>query len=199
MGYQVSTRSQPGRGTFQWSNYRDFRFQTYFTTFEGATPDITVREARLLHAEGLYLQGNLAGAAAIVNESRVANGELPPVTTAGVPASAGCVPKLANGTCGDLWAALKWEKRVEIWMHYLGDWFFDSRAWGMSWARAPRCTCRCRPATCCSRVRSCTPSAAWVAAAPRAPPPTALAGRRPPPPCCPRTGRGVAERAGAGR
>lgn len=137
VGYLVSARSQPGRGTFQWSNYRDFRFETYFTTFEGATPDITVREMRLLRAEGLYRANQLQAAADIVNESRVANGGLPPVTTTGVPTSQGCVPKMADGTCGDLWAALKWEKRVEIWMHYLGDWFFDSRGWDELTAGAP--------------------------------------------------------------
>jgi hypothetical protein len=137
VGYQVSTRSQPGRGTFQWSNYRDFRFQTYFTTFEGAVPDITVREMRLLRAEGLYRQGNLKAAADSINVTRVGNGGLDSVTVNGVPNTPRCVPRLPNGQCGTLFDALKWEKRVEIWMHYLGDWFFDSRAWGDLQTGAP--------------------------------------------------------------
>jgi hypothetical protein len=136
VGYLASTRSQPGRGTFQWSNYRDFRYAIYQSESDIPLPWLTVREMRLLRAEALYRTNQLSAAAAIINETRTANG-LPPVTDAGVPTSSGCVPRMPDGTCGSLLEALKWEKRVEVWMHYQGDWFFDSRAWGDLMVGAP--------------------------------------------------------------
>lgn len=51
----------------------------------------------------------------------------------------GCVPKRpvnasnAGGgtlTCGTLWDALKWEKRIETAYTHFAGWFFDSRGWG---------------------------------------------------------------------
>jgi hypothetical protein len=40
------------------------------------------------------------------------------------------VPKLPNGTCGDLLETLKREKRRELFMTAFGGWYFDSRGWG---------------------------------------------------------------------
>ena len=89
--------------------------------------------------------------------TRVANGELPPVTIDGPPDEPGCVPRKQNGSCGSLWDALRYEKGIEG----LGvdgvTAFFDARGWqtlpenthhppadprSRSW---PRCACRTTP------------------------------------------------------
>jgi hypothetical protein len=53
-----------------------------------------------------------------------------------VPGGAACVPKVPAApafnaaTCGTLWEALKYEKRMETaYMIWLG-WYFDGRRWG---------------------------------------------------------------------
>ncbi|HEX6040095.1 hypothetical protein [Longimicrobium sp.] len=121
----------PERGTYNWSEYADWRWSDYWEASDIPFDELTVTEMRLLRAEGLFRTGDLAGAAAIINETRVDNGELPPATAAGIPNDpATCVPQLGNGQCGSLFEALKWEKRVEIYGTTLGDWYFDSRGWG---------------------------------------------------------------------
>jgi hypothetical protein len=70
-------------------------------------------------------------AADLINNSRVLNGGLPPVTAAGVPASvpgAPCVPRRYDGSCGTLFDALVYEKRLET--YATGISFFDLRGWG---------------------------------------------------------------------
>jgi hypothetical protein len=72
----------------------------------------------------------MATVASIVNETRVAAG-LNATDAAGLNTS--CVPKLPNGSCGDLWEMFKWEKRLET--HFMGTplrngWWFDGRGWG---------------------------------------------------------------------
>jgi hypothetical protein len=32
--------------------------------------------------------------------------------------------------CGDMWEALKWEKRIETLQTHFAGWFLDSRGWG---------------------------------------------------------------------
>jgi hypothetical protein len=49
----------------------------------------------------------------LINKTRVANGGLPEVTIDGPPDEQGCVPRKANGDCGSLWDALRYEKRIE--------------------------------------------------------------------------------------
>jgi hypothetical protein len=90
----------------------------------------------LLKAEGLFRTNDKAGAAAIINETRTAHG-LSATDAAGTNAS--CVPKLPNGSCGDLWEMLKWEKRLEtVHTGITGaGWWFDSRGWGDLWADTP--------------------------------------------------------------
>lgn len=85
-------------------------------------------EMRLLLAEAEYRLGNQGIAAAIVNETRVENGGLPAVTAAGVPSGTNCVPRRYDGSCGDLWDALLYEKRIET--YGTGISFFDLRGWG---------------------------------------------------------------------
>jgi len=85
-------------------------------------------EMDLLMAEAELRLGNAAAAAALINKTRVGNGELPPVTAAGVTPEPGCVPKLYDGSCGTLMDALMYEKRIETYGTAIS--YFDLRGWG---------------------------------------------------------------------
>jgi hypothetical protein len=84
-------------------------------------------EVQLLKAEAEFRLGHFQEAADLINFTRVENGELPPVTTAGTSGPS-CVPRLWNGACGDLWDALIYEKRIETYGTAIS--FFDLRGWG---------------------------------------------------------------------
>lgn len=123
--------TRPERGSWRWSYY----FQRQITTSSASNstfstwPLMRAAEIRLLAAEGLYRTGNQQGAADSLNVSRVASA-LNATNAAGLNTS--CVPKLPNGTCGDLFEMLKWEKRMETYLTgpYLSTWYFDGRGWG---------------------------------------------------------------------
>jgi hypothetical protein len=90
---------------------------------------MTLEESRLLKAEGLFRTNNKAGAAAIINETRVPAGLSAADAT---DTNTSCVPKLPNGSCGNLWEMLKWEKRMETAFTGLSiaPWYYDGRGWG---------------------------------------------------------------------
>lgn len=125
-----------------WSNYDFVRFHSWKVAGDagsgqnGNTPFYVKAENDLLLAEGLYRKGDYAGAAAIVNVTRVKNG-LPAITafdnSTPVPGGANCVPKVPNGatvSCGNLWEALKYEKRIETAYVAYAPWYLDGRGWG---------------------------------------------------------------------
>lgn len=130
---------------FGWSNYDHVRFNSWQQAGDGTgvrngpTLFFAKAELDLLRAEGLYRAGDFAGAAALVNISRVANG-LPAITafdaTSPVPGGAtNCVPKVPVApfnvvACGNLWEALKYEKRIETAYVAYAPWFLDGRGWG---------------------------------------------------------------------
>jgi hypothetical protein len=130
--------------SWAYSNYDFVRFHSWVTRGDGTARNgntifYTKAENDLLLAEGLYRTGDLAGAAAIVNVTRVKNG-LPAITnfsaTAPVPGTAvNCVPKVPVApfnvvACGTLFDALKYEKRLETaYTHYV-PWYLDGRGWG---------------------------------------------------------------------
>jgi hypothetical protein len=124
--------NRPDRGTWRWSYYYITK-EPFFTTHgilgEGATPLVTVREMKALIAEADYRASNLGAVATFVNETRTLHG-LNATDAGGTNTS--CVPKLPNGTCGDLWEMFKWEKRLET--QFAGPlrsgWWLDGRAWG---------------------------------------------------------------------
>lgn len=119
---------RPDRGTWRWSYYRDCRSASIALT--GTLPILKVRELRLLRAEALYRLGRRAEAAAIVNETRVPAG-LNATDAAGTNTS--CVPKLPNGSCGDLLEMIKWERRMVAShepYYFMNTMYFDSRRWG---------------------------------------------------------------------
>jgi hypothetical protein len=126
------TWAKPERGVWRWSWYKQHRGRNYWFDEVFDQPEILIAEMRLLKAEGLYRNGDLAGAAAIINETRVAAG-LNATDAAGTNTS--CVPRLPNGECGNLLEMLKWEKRTETSGYGLfgANFYFDSRRWGDLW------------------------------------------------------------------
>jgi hypothetical protein len=127
-----NTWARPDRGTWRWSWYKHNRYENYWNEEEFDVKEILMVEMDLLRAEAMYRAGNLAGAAAIINVTRTAAG-LNATDQTGINTS--CVPKLPDGSCGDLWEMLKWEKRLET--TFTGPFgvgfFFDSRGWGDLW------------------------------------------------------------------
>ena len=109
-----NTSFTESRGTYHFSAYQFNR-----NSAAGSTPTTSGQvvlwpkaENDLLKAEALYFLGDRAGAAALVNLTRVANGQLPPVTVDGAP-QPNCVPRLANGECADLYWSIIYERFIE--------------------------------------------------------------------------------------
>lgn len=127
------TWARPDRGTWRWSWYKHNRGEEYWNDLMFDIPEIRMEEMNLLKAEALIRTGNQAGAATIINQTRVAVGGLNATNAAG--ANTSCVPKLPDGTCGNLLEMLKWEKRLETtFTGPLGvGWYFDARGWGDLW------------------------------------------------------------------
>ncbi len=134
-----------------WSNYDFIRFHSWRVSGDGTAqngklPFMTKAEIDLLRAEGLYRKGDYAGAAGLVNLTRVPNG-LPAITafdaTSPVPGGAAtCVPRIPVApfnvvACGNLWEALKYEKRIETAYTHSSAWYLDSRGWGDLAAETP--------------------------------------------------------------
>jgi len=129
-----------------WSNYDHVRFISWNTAGDagsarnGNTPFFTLAENDLLAAEGLYRQGSFAAAGALVNKTRTTNGGLPAITafdaTSPVPGgTTNCVPKVPVApftviACGNLWEAIKYEKRIETAYTHYAPWYLDGRGWG---------------------------------------------------------------------
>ncbi|MCU0648931.1 MAG: hypothetical protein MUF00_13095 [Gemmatimonadaceae bacterium] len=120
------------RGTYMHSRYRNVRFlrpplNNYHQI--GLITTMSVAEMRFIRAEALFRLGRRAEAAAILNTTRVAAG-LRPVTETGPPAGADCVPRRDDGTCGDLFDALQYEKRIELFPTEAIIAYADQRGWG---------------------------------------------------------------------
>lgn len=118
-----------GRGSYRFSHYAFTRWGTGTSWETGPLHALTLAEMDLLKAEALIRVGRAAEAVPLINKTRVANGELPPVTVDGPPNEPGCVPRKLNGDCGSLWDALRYERRIETYgiNGYLA--FTDARGW----------------------------------------------------------------------
>lgn len=124
------TWARPDRGTWRWSWYKAGRYEEYWEVGDFDQPEITMAEMRLLKAEGIYRNGGDMGqVASLINTSRTEAG-LNATDASGTNSS--CVPKLPDGSCGDLLEMLKWEKRMTGFSTGIASvgWFWDARGWG---------------------------------------------------------------------
>lgn len=99
-------------GGYRMSAYQWYRYGGRYSS--GFVPFMSVDEMRLLEAEAELRLDHPDVAADLINVTRVANGELPPVDADGVPESADCVPRRDDGSCGDLLDALMYERSIEL-------------------------------------------------------------------------------------
>jgi hypothetical protein len=129
------------QGTYMWSNYAGNRYGAGLASTDywrtGRLVTTNAKEMEFLKAEAYIRLGQPALAVAIINaQGRVTNGKLPALTVNGPPQSTAeelrtCVPKRKDGTCGDLFDALRYEKRLELYgLEALIPWA-DARGWGL--------------------------------------------------------------------
>jgi hypothetical protein len=85
-------------------------------------------EMDLLLAEAHWRLNEQQAAVDLINKTRTSNGELPAITTGGVPDAINCVPRRSDGVCGTVMDALMYEKRLET--YGTGIAYFDMRGWG---------------------------------------------------------------------
>ena len=128
-GYQSSNIFTASRGQWRWSRYYYLRNGTGTSWQTGPQLAVTVAEMDLIKAEALIRLNRAAEAVPLINKTRVANGQLPPVTIDGPPNEPGCVPRKLNGDCGSLWDALRYEKGVEMIGTSGVVRYFDARGW----------------------------------------------------------------------
>ena len=129
VGFNENNIFAASRGTYRFSWYFFRHYGTGTSWQNGPQPAVTVTEMDLLKAEALIRLNRADEAVPLVNKSRVANGELPPVTVEGPPNEPGCVPRKLNGDCGSLWDALRYEKGIEMLGVDAVTTYFDRRAW----------------------------------------------------------------------
>lgn len=131
VGFNQNNIFTASRGTYRFSWYYFHRYGTGDSWQTGPVPAMLVSEMNLLKAEALLRAGDAQGAANLINISRVAQGQLPQVTVDGPPDEPGCVPRQMDGSCGSLWDALRYEKRIEGLGVSGVIAFFDARGWQM--------------------------------------------------------------------
>ncbi|HSJ24713.1 MAG TPA: hypothetical protein VK929_08610 [Longimicrobiales bacterium] len=101
------------RGRYRWSHYYYHRDGLGDSWYTGLQVTISRTEMDLLKAEALIRLNRADEALPLVNATRVANGQLPPVTIEGPPDTEACVPRKINGDCGSLWDAMIHERQLE--------------------------------------------------------------------------------------
>jgi hypothetical protein len=121
------------RGTYMRSNYHNIRYRrppalNYHST-GGQIFTMTTDEFKFLRAEALFRLNRRAEVPALLNPTRTASG-LQPVTVDGPPPGPLCVPRKNDGTCGDLWDALMYEKRIDLFPTEAIIAYADQRGWG---------------------------------------------------------------------
>ncbi|MEX1258716.1 MAG: hypothetical protein WEG36_13965 [Gemmatimonadota bacterium] len=135
------------RGTYLFSAYqwRRHHLENGISNLNDDADDIgeygliTVDENTLLRAEAFLRTNNAAAAVPLINVTRTRprtilgteHPGLPAVTVAGVPNPGGvCVPRLDNGDCGGLFAALRYEIVIENAVMDVARGYAESRGWG---------------------------------------------------------------------
>lgn len=127
----TSTMGSASNGPYLTSRYRSTRYLN--TAADSGNRafvlEMSLDEMKFIRAEALYRLGRGAEAAALINPTRVA-ANLKPVDANGPPAGRDCVPKKNDGTCGDLFDAIQYEKRIELYPYQAEVTWFDTRGWG---------------------------------------------------------------------
>ena len=138
MGFSATTLFSSARGLGQRSYYFFHRYGSGTSWENGPLPLVNVAEMDLLKAEGLIRLGRADEAIPLINKYREQNGGLPPVDINGVPGTApDCVPRKLDGSCGSLWDALRYEKRIETLGLEGGPAYYDARGWNFLAANTP--------------------------------------------------------------
>lgn len=126
-------------GTWYYDNWRFWGVRA--NAGNGPIVEMSVAENDLLAAEGYLRTSRIPQAAALIDKTRVRAG-LPSVAgitsaTQPVPGTTqNCVPRVPQPptyttvACGNIFEALKWEKRNETSFTGYGQFFFDNRGWG---------------------------------------------------------------------
>ena len=137
---RAAGEDQPG-APWGVSQYDFNRWRALFlATRVGSWPTFTKVENDMLAAEGYIRTGQIASAVPLINTSRVRNGLAAIPTTAAlgapVPGAGSCVPRVPDPTrgnaatrCGDVYEAMKYEKRMETAYAGYAVWYFDMRGW----------------------------------------------------------------------
>lgn len=129
----LGTQTMPTtRGTYPHSRYRNIRYLVAPTNNYHQTGMITTMSAdemKFIRAEALYRLNRRTEAAALINTTRATAG-LKAVDVNGPPAGRDCVPKRDDGTCGDLFDAIQYEKRIELFPLEAIISYADARGWG---------------------------------------------------------------------
>ena len=127
----TSTMGSAANGAYLTSQYRHVRYLNAAADSGSRTfvPIISVQEMQFIRAEALWRLGRFAEAAAIINPTRVAAG-LRPVDANGPPPGRDCVPRRDDGSCGWLFDAIQYEKRMELFPYDGYTHYLDARGWG---------------------------------------------------------------------
>jgi hypothetical protein len=130
--FRFSTANIPA----SWAPYQRGHYWFYRSDMEwlnGPKVHLSVSELNLLKAEAHIRRGQSEQALPLINITRVANGELPPMTsTTGVPGDINsCVPRSYDGrTCGSLLDALHYERMIELFGQNNYRSWWDRRGFG---------------------------------------------------------------------
>lgn len=127
---EYRTRLIASRGLYHQTYYLFNRTRDYAVDqgLVGPMKDINQTELDLLQAEAALRSGDAAGAATLINKTRVSNGAL---TAAAAGDGIGSVSDAANALDGgSLWAKYKYEKIIEGCLMHPYTGYTDRRGWG---------------------------------------------------------------------
>ena len=116
----------PTRGTYHFSAYQWIRNTS---SNSGQIIWLSTAEVNLMRAEAYFFKGDYARAAELVSLTR-ANGSLEAISGIEGDQSADCVPRRTDGTCGDLYDAIIYERTIEAAGQDALRTYFDSRGFG---------------------------------------------------------------------
>jgi hypothetical protein len=133
--FNIAAMSSAG-GTYRRSAYSNRRYIAPAGQPDhwnnGQLVTMSVQEMQFLKAEAYMRLGQPELAVPIINaQGRVSRGQLAPATVDGAGTLPTCVPRKADGSCGDLWDVLMYEKRLETALLEALVPFADYRGWGL--------------------------------------------------------------------